>query len=343
MNQLPPPPSRHFSFRRVSIALLCVLVGIVISYGMWSPGGNGPLPSGKVHGAWLTHAWWGDGDWYADSSRRHEDYFGSDRVAALSSRLHALGIRDWYIHAGPARSDGTLPPIDVGQARLLVEANRGGQVLAWVGGVLDDHCPVDDSEWRRSFARSRSSLVNRAGIAGIQLNIEPCPSWTEGYLPLLDEMRAELPTGSRLSIAAYPPSSWLHSAPSVHWQEEFFREVSHHCDDLCVMAYDTGQKLGKPYTRLVADWTRACLSWSAVPVRIGLPAYAEFGKSWHHPEAENLRNAFPGLCRGLADTKALTYAGWAVYAEWTMSEQDAATIREYQPDLGGLMTESNRQ
>lgn len=327
------PAKPRFSFRRVGIALGSVFMVVIIAYLVWTPGSSGPLPAGKVHGAWLTHAWWGDAEWYADSSRKREDYFGTERVAAMAARLHALGIRDWYIHAGPARSDGSLPQIDVAQAQLLVSANRGGQVLAWVGGVLDDHCPVAEVEWRTAFVRSCAALVKQTGIAGIQLNIEPCPSWTDGYLQLLEELRPGLPSGTRISIAAYPPPHQLHPAPSVHWDEDFFRAVSQRCDDMCVMAYDTAQTWGKPYTWMVATWTCECLEWSAVPVRIGLPAYAEYGNPWHHPEVENLVRAFPGVCRGVADAPNARYAGWAIYAEWTMSEDDTTIIRQFQPDV----------
>lgn len=327
------PTKPRFSFRRVGIALGSVLMVLFIAYLVWTPGGAGPLPPGKVHGAWLTHAWWGDAEWYAGSSRKREDYFSAEKVAAMAVRLHALGIRDWYIHAGPARGDGSLPHIETEQARLLVQANRGGQVLAWVGGVLDDQCPVAEVEWRRAFVASCAALVRQTGIAGIQLNIEPCPSWTDGYLPLLEELRAGLPQRSRLSVAAYPPPHPLHSAPSVHWDEDFFREVSKRCDDMCVMAYDTAQMLGKPYTWMVATWTRECLEWSEVPVRLGLPAYAEYGNPWHHPRAENLAHAFPGVCGGIAGSPDARYAGWAIYAEWTMTGEDADIIREFQPDV----------
>jgi hypothetical protein len=333
----------RFSFRGVCIVLGCVLFSLIIAYVCWSPGAPGPLPPGKTHGAWLTHAWWGDDVWYADSSRKRADYFGAQRVAALAKRLHGLGIRDWYIHAGPARGDGALPVIDVGQARLLVEANQGGQVLAWVGGVLDVHCPVGEVGWRRSFVVACADLVKRTGIAGIQLNIEPCPPRTTGYLELLDELKAGLPSGSRLSVAAYPPPTALHRAPAVHWGEEYFREVSRRSDDLCVMAYDTALRTGKPYTWLVANWTRECLAWSVNPVRIGLPAYAEFGKPWHHPQAENLAHAFPGLCRGFAESSPTNYAGWAVYAEWTMTGRDEDTVRTYQPDVPSAGSSSSTE
>ncbi len=136
---------QRVSGRRITIALLVIASSLAIAYLIWSPGSSAPLPKPKTaaelpHGAWLTHAWWGDEQWYADSSRKRGDYFGAHNVAKLANRMHALGIGDWYVHAAPAQVNGELPVIDEEQARLLVRANARGQVLAWIGGVLHRHC-----------------------------------------------------------------------------------------------------------------------------------------------------------------------------------------------------------
>jgi len=171
--------------------------------------------------------------------------------------------------------------------------------------------------------------VRDQGLAGIQLNIEPCPSFTPGYLELLAELRTALPAGSRLSVAAYPPPHLLHSAAEVHWDPAFITEVSRRCDDLVVMAYDAAQPVARTYTHLVASWTRTVLAASTVPVRIGLPAYAE-AAPWHNPAVENLTHAIPGLRAGLPEDRT-RYAGWAVYAEWTMTPEDEALLSAGQP------------
>ena len=322
------------SMLRIAVALLVVASVRAGAYLLWAPGDSGPLPQPTTsakhpHGAWLTHAWWGDEQWYADSSRKRSDYFGAANVAKLARRMRALGIGDWYVHACPAHVNGDLPEVDEAQARLLVRANEGGQVLAWVGGVLHQHVAPSNRAWRGRFVRSAAALVRRSGIAGIHLNIEPCPSFEPGYLELLDELRVALPSGARLSVVAYPPPSALHPFDDVHWNEAFYRQVSKRADDLVVMAYDTSMWLTKPYTYLVAKWTREALAWSSKPVRMGLPAYDDEGVGYHDPEVENLRAAFPGLARGLSTGAPSNYAGWAVYGEWTLSVEAEATIKRW--------------
>ncbi len=174
--------------------------------------------------------------------------------------------------------------------------------------------------------------MRRSGIAGVHLNIEPCPSFEPGYLELLDELRAALPPGARLSIAAFPPPSMLHPLPSTHWNEAFYRAVSERADDLVVMAYNTSMKLTKAYTYLVAKWTREALAWSSKPVRMGLPTYDDRGVGYHDPDIENLQVAFPGLVRGLGKDAPTTYAGWAIYAEWTLSAEAERTLERWRSE-----------
>lgn len=311
--------------RRILTALALVVILIVGAYWLWQPGGHPPLPPAPSHGAWLTHAWWGDEEWFGDSARKREDYFGAEKVARLRGLLE-LGITDWYVHACPCSSQGDLPEIDIDQARLLVKANPDGQVLAWVGGILGADAHPENPGWRAQFARSCGDLVETTGLAGIQLNIEPCPSFTPGYLELLEDLREALPRGSRLSVVAYPPPTWLHPFKTVHWNEDFYREVSGRCDDLAVMAYDTAQPLGKPYIWMVARWSSQIYAWSSVPVKIGIPAYDDHGMAYHHARVENVPNGLAGLAAAVQESTPDNYAGIAIYAEWTLDPAEEAQL-----------------
>lgn len=80
--------------------------------------------------------------------------------------------------------------------------------------------------------------------------------------------------GRILSIAAYPPPTWWHPFPDVHWDESYFRQVASRCDQLAVMMYDAGQRIPKTYQKLMADWTVEVLNWSETrPVLLGVPTY----------------------------------------------------------------------
>ena len=273
----------------------------------------------------MTHAWWGDLAWFRGSRRSREAYFGQRPVSGAARRLESLGVGDWFVHAGPATAYGDLPPIDAQQARLLTLANRTGEVLAWVGGVVGKQCFIGDRIWRQRFVRSCGNMVQEHALAGIHLNIEPCASFEPGYLPLLEELRATLGR-SRLSVAAYPPPSVLHPHPAVHWSEDFYREVTARVDDLAVMMYDTALSSRKVYTWLVAEWTREVLQWSSAPVRIGIPAY-EDDVAYHDPETESVHTALRGLAGAVGDDPPPRFAGWAVYAEWTLDDAEQTMLR----------------
>jgi hypothetical protein len=161
-------------------------------------------------------------------------------------------------------------------------------------------------------------------LAGIHLNVEPWPDGHAGMLTLLEELRAAMPNGTLLSIAAYPPPTRWHPHPEVHWGEAYFQQVASRSDHLAVMMYDTSIRLRKPYVHLMAGWTEQVLDWSGdTPVLLGLPAYEDEGVDYHHPRVENLATGLAGVHAGL-DRGELPdhYRGIAVYSHWTMDESE---------------------
>lgn len=318
---------KKISIKRILIALLTVLCAGLLGYQLWQPGSEEALPECSTHGAWLTHAWWGDDTWFEGSSRKPQDYRGEEAAEKLRERLHSLGVTDWYVHACPADPEGHLPQdLLFEQGRLLKQANRGGRVLAWVGGVLED-CRLTDPAWRHNFARDCATLVEEAGLDGVQVNIEPCSSFQPGYLELLQDLRRELPEGAHISLAAYPPPHPMHPFPQVHWNREFYQALSQHCDDFAVMAYDTAQPVSKTYVAMVSGWTRQCLAWTDKPVRMGVPVYEDQGVGYHHPEVENVSNSLSGISAGLDPSAPPNYAGVALYAEWTLDTAEEEVLR----------------
>jgi spore germination protein YaaH len=158
----------------------------------------------------------------------------------------------------------------------------------------------------------------------VQVNIEPMPNGDEAFPVLLAELKAALPDGKILSVAAYPPPTRWHPFVEVHWDEEYSREIARHADLLVPMMYDTSIRLGKPYQRLMARWTQQILDWAGnTEVLLGVPAYGDAGVGYHHPEVENLRNALRGIHAGLRLMPSLPdgYLGVSIYCEWEMDDQ----------------------
>ncbi len=255
--------------------------------------------------------------WFEGSSRRRADYFGAEPVGRMARRLHEARITEWFVHAGPATPDGFLPELSESQSSTLVDANARGSVLAWVGGVVGKQAFPARRTWRDQFASSCRGMVDVHGLAGVHINIEPCTSFEEGYLETLEAVRVALPS-SRISVAAYPPPTLLHPFPSVHWNADFYGEVSARCDDIAVMAYDTALRFEKAYAWLVRTWANEVVAWSSVPVRLGLPAY-EDDVGYHDPDTESLEVALAGLA-GVDPHPQLV--GWAVNADWTLDDAE---------------------
>ena len=205
--------------------------------------------------------------------------------------------------------------------------------MPWVGGVLGDSARPDASTWRAGFVRSVSNLLREhPRLAGVQVNIEPMPSGNQDFLLLLAELRAAMPSGKVLSVAAYPPPTRWQPAPEVHWSEDYFRAVAKEADQLAVMMYDTSIRLAKPYEHVMSAWTSEVLLWAGnKPVLLGVPTYDDAGVGYHHRDVENLEHALRGVHARLAGYGRLpaNYQGVAIYCEWEMDDAEWTYWRKY--------------
>lgn len=316
-------------WRTVTAGLLLFAL-LAVAWLLWSPGAvvrDGSHDLG-TNGIWLSHGWLGADAWFDEHDKGDElfRYRGDGAVESLAATLRARGITDVYPHLAPAEDDGSLPPHDEQQMERFLAAFDGFRVLPWVGGVRGGTAFPSAAAWRRRFSADVGALMREhPGLAGAHLNIEPCPSGSEAFLDLLDEVRAELGDGGILSVAAYPPPTVHHPVADVHWDEDYFRAVAARSDQLAVMMYDTGLNSPKLYTRLLRDWTRAVLRWSGgTEILLGLPAYDDAGSGYHDPTAENLGAGLSGVHAGLMGFDVLpeSYRGIALYCGWELDEAE---------------------
>ncbi|MDP2311900.1 MAG: glycoside hydrolase family 18 protein [Pseudomonadota bacterium] len=261
-------------------------------------------------------------------------------IRTLAQGLRAHGIGTIYPFVGPMKPDGRfgwrdgedLREYDADVAsRFFARAHAaapGLNVLPWTGGVNERDVHLASPEWRAAFVAEASALV-ALGADGIQLNIEPMPSYAEGYLELVHELRAALGPDALLAVAAYPPPTSLHPYPDVHWEPAFLREVCRFTDDVSVMAYDTALPTEAAYVALMGSWTRtlaAALGDAGCAWRIGVPTY-EDDKPWHRPDAETLDAAIEGVRMAGSSLVAVpSFRGLAIYAGWTTDVGEWATF-----------------
>lgn len=309
-------------------AALVTIVAAAIGYRVWTPGHDvtdGRHDRGR-NGIWLQHGWFGADDWFRRQHQtdRRAEFRDPANVRRLASLLRLQHITDVFPHVSPAYSDGNLPAVDDPQVERFLDAFDGFRVMPWTGGVLEKTCRLHDPKWRRRFVESIVELlVQHARLAGVHINVEPCPSRNQDFLKLLDGLRQALPDGKILSVAAYPPPLWWQPFPDVHWDEAYFREVARRADQLAVMMYDTALPWPRPYQHVMKRWTREVLTWSDhASILLGLPAYDDAGAGYHNPKVENLANALLGIHAGLDAYTALPehYQGVAIYCEWEMDD-----------------------
>ena len=302
------------------------------AYQLWSPGEqvtDGRHDRGE-NGIWIQHGWLGADEWFDRYDKDRTRFRSKEKLQELADLLRKNHVAHIYPHLCPTTDGGEISPVDDQQTSLFLDVLDDFEVYPWIGGVYERDVELDSPAWRQTFVGSIAGLLERhPRFAGVHLNIEPLPSGTPEYLGLLDEIRGALPSGKRLSIAAYPPPTIWHRFPEVHWEEEYFRQVAERADQIVPMMYDTALRKPKLYQRLMADWTEEVLAWSGdTEVLLGLPAYEDADVGYHDPETENLPNALWGIHAGLLRHHALptNYRGVSIYCGWEMTEEKWRTF-----------------
>jgi hypothetical protein len=284
--------------RRIAIGVTLTIGLAFAGYLLWRPGldvRDGRDDRGR-NAVWLAHGWLGADEWFLKNNKTNEfaKYRASSQVKALAQKLRQNHITDVFPHLCPAESTGKLPAVDDKQVELFLDAFQGFRVLPWIGGPNGSSIRMNDARWRTNLVSQVQTLLSRhPRFAGVHLNVEPLPTGDQDFLVFLDQLRAALPPGKLLSVAAYPPPTRWHPFPDVHWDQAYFRELARRCDQLAVMMYDAGQRIPKTYQRLMADWTAEVIEWSAgKPVLLGVPTYDDAGVGYHDPKVETSRMPF---------------------------------------------------
>ncbi len=307
----------------------CLVLAVWGGYLLWTPGldvRDGSHDRGR-NGIWIGHGWLGGDDWFVNSGKTNyiSSFRDPSRIRELAGRLRAQHITDVFPHLCPAEPDGRLPSVDDQQVERFLDGFEGFRVMPWIGGPSGSNVRLHKAEWRAAFTTNVQSLIAaHPRFAGVQLNVEPLTSGDTNFLQLIDQLRAALPKGKLISIAAYPPPTRWHRYEDLHWDEKYFREVARHSDQLAVMMYDAAQRVPKAYQRLMADWTQEVLAWSeGKPVLLGIPTYEDADTGYHDPKVENLTNALLGVHRGLSrQPLPENYQGVAIYCEWETSGEE---------------------
>jgi hypothetical protein len=321
---------------RTIVPGVCVALIVPVGYAVWSPGldtRDGRHDRGQ-NGIWISHGWLGDDGWFIRNAKTNEfnRYRRRDSIQALATKLREHHVTDVFPHLCPADVDGPIPAVDSKQVEKFLDEFAGFRVMPWIGGPNGSSARYRNETWRKAFINSVGQLLEKhPRFAGVHLNVEPLASGDTDFLKFLDELKACLPSGKVLSIAAYPPPTRWQPSEDVHWSEDYFREVAKRCDQMAVMMYDTSLRFPKLYQRLMADWTGEVLTWSeGKAVLLGVPTYSDVGVDYHHPRVENLRNGLRGIHRGLSQQSVPTnYQGVAIYCDWETDEGEWKYFREH--------------
>ncbi len=312
---------------------LAPIVAVLVATGCRGEDPPPAIPSldRAENGIWMRRHWLHGGP----EVDGHEDRLRADLAVAT----RANGVQRLYPFLGPMDHEGhpgwrkagvihRYEPERVAAFTAAMAAlDPSLQVIPWTGGTWPHDVLFVDTERIDGFVEHTRALTHELGAAGVQLNVEPMPSDTEGYLALLGAVKQAIGPDRVLSVAAYPPPTLHQPVEEVHWSLPFLRDVCLASDEVAVMAYDTGLKYRYLYRSLVARWTRQLAETLPPPDQggcvwlVGLPSY-EDDEPWHRPDVETIDEAIRGVHDALEDGAPSNFRGVAVYASWTTDAQE---------------------
>ena len=323
---------RRSALRTRLLIYATLVVSAMLVWVLWTPGESALRTPGhlRANGLWLAHGWMGDAQWFAARHKDPRDY-DAEHLSRMAARMAPLHLAYLYPHLCPADGHGVIPGYDREGLRRLRAAFPGARILPWIGGSTESTVELSDPAWRAGFLASAAALFADDLIDGVHLNIEPIPGDSLDYLELVRQLAA-LKQGKMLSVAAYPPPTWLHPHPDVHWERTYYQAVAAQADQLVPMLYDTALSNGRLYTWLVSRWTREVIADSAgKQILFGVPAYDDAGVGYHDPLVEDPAHALPGVIAGINAMGGTARYGISVYAEWTLTDEAIRELARFLP------------
>lgn len=310
--------------------LLILLLVLTIDGGWWWLPWRPSVAAGRLNqghnGLWLSRYWLHGGavldhSGLVDFLKKRQ----IDRIYPFLGPMNDLGHPGW-------RKQGMIRTYDRQRVRAFFQRMRAESddllILPWTGGVLGQDVRFQDRTQQRAFIGHVRTLMEM-GADGIHINIEPLPSGHAGFLDFLTTLKESMGRDGLLSVAAYPPPTWLHENPQVHWQPAYVEKICRLVDELVFMGYDTGAWLPVIYRNQVFKWTRDVkrtldpLAAGACRWFMGMPAYDDEDTSWHRPWAETLEQGLSGLSQALhGQQMPAAFQGITLYAAWTASREN---------------------
>jgi hypothetical protein len=306
--------------RTIRIAVLIpVLLGIpVILYWHWNPGPSSMISfDKKTNGIWAGH------QWFTGRNVTSGDTVTVSERDQFIEQLRSYGITTVFVHAGPICHDGSIVDLPSPFFSELQKVAPEILFLPWIGGDVKRY-NLTSSQWRAALISTIWKL-QRQGIKGIHLDIEPLTSFHPGYLELLKELRTSLEKDFYISHATKrvaPVEVPFWPVTKYFWTKAFYISCMKYTDQTVLMGYDTRIRLKKIYTASIAMQTKKLTECSAEfphhSFMIGIPTYGD-NPSFHDPKVENIQTAVSGVRAALEIVKhnPASFEGVALYAHWT--------------------------
>jgi hypothetical protein len=286
--------------------------------------------------AWLGVTW---------SMDAHSD----SEIATLANDLQTHEITTIFVYVSYLKSDDTFNSTFSYAAHFVDQLRHIApkiKILGWVGvpiqitkpGGTTLHNRLADPDIRKQIAEFSGRVVHDWGFDGVHLNAELIEDGNLAFIQTVQQIRDILPPDALLSLAvhALQPTEPVTAIPyppiSHYWSADYLRLVAEQCDQLALMAYDSGLIFPADYRSWMAFQVRqsaAILAETEVQFFIGVPVSEEWTPS-HQLHTEYLENALYGVRIGLlqSDTPE-AIDGIAIYPYWEIGAEEWRWLDEF--------------
>lgn len=306
-----------------------------------------PEKISAINAGWMRH------NWFSTIKTDKE-------IDEMAKMLKDMNLSILYIHTGPLDAKGNIPAPSkeawLSNREKLLKKLPGLKFEAWLGGIneisygkADDTLDMKNRVLIETIAKRAGEMTGGFKFDGVHYDIEPVPDNDEGFLLLLDLTRKEI--GSKTLSISTPRildsavirnlTSGIGGTQFYPWSIAYFRKAADRCDDIIIMAYDSGEPTEASYTKFMADQLNLALqtlNGSDCRLLMGIPSYEERTIS-HNAKSENVKSGIDGVVLGLNQVKdkdmiSKNFKGIAIYAIWTTDQDEISIIRRKWADSG---------
>jgi len=282
--------------------------------------------------------------WLSDSWVSGKKAFQEIRM--LTQKMEELQIYYLFPRAGSVLKNGMVNGLNINGINSFVSIiknwNSDIMVIPWIYIPLKKNGIEILSDKTTFLPNLQTEISKILSVSdGVHIDIEPVSYITSKEIlkDFLMSLRGTVikdrknQDGKKISAAI--PNLGKITKNLNYATEEMIVPFFAICDQIVLMAYDTGLSSIDEYKKLIIKQMEVFSNLSSLSpispeVLIGIPAYDD-PSFIHNPKVENVQNAISAFEKGMSSTATIgkSIIGFAIYSEWVIKDEDLIFLHRF--------------